>query len=268
MPSWLPVSPETCRSLFWQPASSLAFAARSPTVPLVLAEIPRAALSLPIAFVRSDGAPFPVALLALDAEDSLLIAPDGRWLGPYVPAALRAHPFALLRVDGTDRMVLCVDRESGLVSDSEGEAFFGPDGSLSPALARTLEFLSKVEQDRHRTLAAAALLDQAGVLAPWTITVRTDAGEKRLEGLWRVDEAALDGLAPDAFADLRRHGALKLGLCQVLSMQNLERLSALARAREAERKRAAEVFAASFIDPAREETVFDWSLVGEAEGQG
>ena len=268
MPSWLPVSPETCRSLFWQPASSLAFAARSATVPLVLAEIPRALLSLPLAFLRGNDAAWPVALLALNTDDNLFVGADGRRLGPYVPAALRAHPFALLRVDGTDRLALCVDRESGLVSDSEGEAFFGPDGSLAPALARTLEFLSKVEQDRHLTLAAAALLDQVGVLAPWSITVRTEAGEKRLEGLWRVDEAALDGLAPDTFADLRRHGALKLALCQILSMQNLERLSALARAREAERKRAAEVFAASFIDPAREETVFDWSLVGEAGGQG
>ncbi len=184
-----------------------------------------------------------------------------------MPAALRAHPFALLRVDGTHRFALSGDRDSGLVSESKGEAFFGPDGGLAPALARTLDFLSKVEQDQHRTLAAAHHLDQAGVLAPRTITVRTESGEKRLEGLLRVDEVALDGLAPETFADLRRHGALQLALCQLLSMQNFERLSALARARVVERKRATEVFAASFVDPARQDMEFDWSLVSAAEGK-
>ena len=61
-----------------------------------------------------------------EIADDVLVAPDGRWLGGYVPACFRRHPFRLVPKQGTDQTVLCVDTDSGLVveGDAAGEDFF------------------------------------------------------------------------------------------------------------------------------------------------
>lgn len=49
-------------------------------------------------------------------------------------------------------------------------------------------------------------------------------------GLFRIDEDALNALDTEAFLQLRKMGALPLIYCQLLSIQNLQRLGPLAEA--------------------------------------
>ena len=50
-------------------------------------------------------------------------------------------------------------------------------------------------------------------------------GKKRIEGLFSIDEAALNELSDEAFIELRQSGALIVVYCQLLSMQRITDLA-------------------------------------------
>ena len=59
MPHYQAISRERHANLRWRPSSNYAFAAHEALVPLVAAELPKAMMSLPIAFTEQDGAYLP-----------------------------------------------------------------------------------------------------------------------------------------------------------------------------------------------------------------
>ena len=222
MPRYAAVSAERHGRKKWLRLRNYAFAATEGLAPIVAAELARAALAIPLAFTEHAGRHTLVAVLSLAPGRNLFVAPDGRWLGRHVPAWFRGYPFRLLP-QGTDRLVLSVDEESGLIVDggSSGEAFFDPEGNLAPALKRVLEFWGAVERSRAATDLAVQALTEAGVVRPWEITVKTEEGPRAIAGLRRIDERAFRALSDDAFLKLRRTEALHVAHAQLLSGGNL-----------------------------------------------
>ena len=173
----------------WQPPSSYAFAAGDALVPLTAAELPKAVLSLPLAFIEQAGAFVTVAVLGLQSGSNLFVTPDGRWMNNYIPATFRSYPFRLAPTDD-GQQVLCIDEESGLVTKTPdgldspaGERFFDDDGQPAQAVRDMLNFLHQLEQSRLATAEACAALNQHGLIRPWPITVKTDTGEQQVAGL-------------------------------------------------------------------------------------
>lgn len=231
MPQITALTPEHHGHKRWQRYTSYTFARERAVTPLVGAELARAALALPIVFLQQDETWFPAALLGLAPDTNLLVAPDGRWRGNYVPASLRGHPFQLARSQD-DQWVLCIDESSELITDGpEGEAFFGPDDKPSAAVSEILDFLGNVARSRELTEKACAALARHGCLQPCPITVKTDSGEKQLSGLHQLDEDALNQLDDVAFLELRQLGALPIAYFQAQSLQHLPSLTKLAETR-------------------------------------
>ena len=227
----IPVNRDRHGTLRWRAPQNFAFAAQRMLIPLVGAELPAAALSLPIAFVQQQDRYVPVAVLALERDQNLFVAEDGRWLGRYVPAELRAYPFTMQPTDD-GRRVLCVDEDSACLTDSpDATPLFTEEGTPSQRLSQVLEFLASAERSRAATAIACAALQTHGVIVPWPISVRSDTGERQIEGLFRSDEAALNALSDEAFLEIRRTGALAVVYSQLLSMQHLSALGDLAAAR-------------------------------------
>ena len=241
MSTFVPVTRSGFAQQSWQRYTSYQFAAQESIVPLTGAELSRAALSLPIAFRLVEGNYFPHALLSLIPGKSLFVAKDGRWLGPYVPAILRGYPFRLAGTpDG--QKILVVNTDSGLIHEgSQHEAFVGEDGQLSPVVAGILNFLTQVENSKAPTVSACDALQALELIVPWEIIIKTEQGDKKVEGLFKVDEARLNALPDDAYLSLRQAGALQLAFCQMLSMQHLSTLGKLANAyvRDAQSAQAA-----------------------------
>ena len=223
MPQFTVISRESHAGKKWQRFTGYGFASTSTVVPIVGVELARATLAMPLAFFQEAGRFVLVAVLSLTPGRNLLVAPDGRWLGGYVPAFLRSYPFALVPKQGTEQLLPCVDTDSGLVVDGNaaGEDFIGPDGNMSPALKRAFDFLSDVERSRRTTDVAVAALAEAGVIQPWPITLKTEQGDQAVPGLHRVDEAALNALTDDVFLKLRKASALPIAYAQMLSMGQL-----------------------------------------------
>lgn len=226
-----PVTKSAYAHKYWQRYTSYAFAATDAIVPLVMQELPRAQLTLPIGFSIKDEQAFPVAVQGLQPGTNLLVGADGRWLGAYVPAAYRGYPFVLADTE-EGKQVLCIDEDSGLISEADGESFFTSEGNPAKALSDVLGFLQQVHQDRRRTLQLCSVLQKHNLIQPWPIQIKVESEEKRIEGLYRIDEKALNVLEYDAYRDVSKAGALPLAYCQLLSMQHLQNLARLSEARQ------------------------------------
>lgn len=147
-----PISRQNHNAKRFKRHANYAFATKETTVPLVGAELPKAAMALPVAFTEQAGQFLPIALMGLERGRNLFVAPDGRWLGGYIPAAFRGYPFALART-AEGQPVLCIDADSGLVTDGpEGETFFTEEGKPTKAVADILNFLQQLEKNRRKTV--------------------------------------------------------------------------------------------------------------------
>jgi hypothetical protein len=221
----------------WQRPKSYSFARQLRFVPVVYDELRPAAINMPMGFFRRDDAYLLGAVLGLDGGENLFTTADGQWLGLYVPAMLRGYPFRLLipQGEGPERRVLCIDEDSGLLRDGDGDAaLFDEQGDPDPSVKEVTRFLEQWERGRLLVERATATLAEAGVLTPWEIPFPSgEAGKPAVAGLNRIDEAALNALDETRFMGLRRVGALAVAYAQLISMESL---SLLPRLQQAKRK--------------------------------
>lgn len=212
----------------WQRYTSYAHTAADAVAHLVLPELSRACMAMPIGFMATKGGLAPVAIQGLEPGKNLFVAHDGQWLADYIPAAYRSYPFVLgATEDG--KPVLCVIENSGLLSDTVGEPFFDDRGEPAAFLKKVLDFMVQVSIRRRATQRICSVLQKHDLIVPWPFERQTDAGVQMVDGLHRVDRGALNALSADAFQELRAAGALPALYCHLLSMQHLPKLADLAR---------------------------------------
>jgi len=207
-----------CRSL-----ADHRFAAREATVPIVAHEIVRAVLAMPIVFTEENGKFTLSALLSVTPGQNLFVAPDGRWLGAYVPSSIRTYPFRLVTPEGAGQSFLCVDEDYVISADdpSPGTAFFEFDGTPTAMVQQNLDSLTALERSRLATELAVSSLAQAGVIRRWPLTIKSKEGDRTVNGIFAIDEAALNALENENFLRLRAAGGLPLAYAQLLSMNQI-----------------------------------------------
>ncbi len=228
MPQYVPVTKENHASKRWKRFTSYTFAAKETLLPLVAAELPKALTAFPIAFLKNNEAFFPAAMLGFGQGRNLFVAGNGQWVGACIPSALRGHPFKLARTED-NQLVLCIVQDSDLITDGpEGEPFFDESGNPGEPVKAVLDFLQKVEENQQMTARMCAVLTRHSLIKPWDMKLQTPDGERRIEGIYQIDEQALNQLPNEAFLELRQAGALLMAYCQMPSMQHLATLGKLA----------------------------------------
>jgi hypothetical protein len=224
MSEWVALSRTTHAEMHWRPRDGYRFTAYQQIIPVLVAELAKLIPHYALGFIQQGESYQPVALTGLGGEKNLYLNHDGRWLANYVPSILRGYPFSLARVEN-DQQVLFVERES-LLEEGVGEPLFDEQGNLAERLRQTLSFLSQREQNRQATHAACRALADKGLIEPWPLQGRGEGQEPfKVEGLYRIDETALNQLEAGAFSALRVHGALSLAYAQLLSMSQLSQLA-------------------------------------------
>ena len=212
---------------YWRHATGYRFAAAESVVVLVLTELPMAAVAMPIAFVREGDAFIPVAVMGLEPGNNVFVAQDWSWLGHYIPATFRSYPFRLAKMED-GKSVIAVDEDFDLISDVPGgERFFNDDKQPSEVVAGMISFLSQFVQSQGVTEQACRELAKHNLIKPWQITVTRNSDEQRVEGLFQIDEAALNGLSAEALKEVQQSGGLAVAYCQIISMQHLSLLGQL-----------------------------------------
>lgn len=190
-----------------------------PFVPISTVEAQRAGLDLPLAFSRTKKGLSLVAILSLNGEDNAQVGPKGLWMGGYMPAVVRAYPFALAYHE--DKATVLVDTKSDWLSESEGQPLFEEDGSASEVLDRLINLLKTQAPNPHRDKAILQAIDRSGVLEPWS---------QVSENLLRVEPKKLYELSNEDLVRLR--SALPVLYAQLMSMPRINRVKNLARRKQ------------------------------------
>lgn len=252
----------------WKPLGSFQFAAPLSMVPVALPEITALLPVYPLALFRGARSARLqlVALTGLETGHNLFVAPDGRWVAPYVPQSVQLYPFALhANAQGSQAVSLGFVVASGAwrehPQEDAGECrFFQDDGKPSPALQAKITELQASMRAQHWTNQAIDALEEHGLLEPWPGAQPEGATSPQVDtnvGLFRVNEARLNSLSGDALKALQQANALVLAYAQLLSMGRMEvlqRLSAL-HARQAAQPATAAAPAAP--DPAVVQRLFE-----------
>lgn len=225
MPHWTVISKTHHAQARYTPREGYHHAREQLVAPVLLAELPKLVQHFMLGFMPQGERFMAVALLGVEQNQNLYVHPDGRWLGSYVPASLRGYPFNLAP-DEQGQRVLCIDAEQLTDASDVGQALFDENGQPSEAVARQVDFQQHCEANRQRTQQAVDALQQAGVLQPWPLEISRGEGEapKKIEGLYRIDEKALNSLEAETYATLQ--GApMALVHAQLFSAHQLSQLT-------------------------------------------
>jgi hypothetical protein len=203
----------------WLPTDNYQFAVDEALVPLVSAELTRAAAALPLALGVQGDSWVPVAVQGLRPDENVWVG-QGQWLAAYLPLRYRLHPFTL-RKAAEGQMVFCLDEARGLAQANQaGMSFFTDAGELTETLTEILQTLTQYEQDRSATVNACAQLQQYQLLVPLTMTQDNPDLPSFDTGLLQVDADALSQLSGDALHALQASGALAIAYALLLSRQH------------------------------------------------
>jgi hypothetical protein len=216
----------------WKHFSGYAFAAEDTVIPLVGVELGKVVTSMPTGFIEQEAGYQLVGITSLQPGTNLYVAPNGKWLGTYIPAALRGYPFKLVQDESSDKLILCINEARGMVVEDkeDGKAFFDDQDKPSQEVKDMLNFLNSVEAARAVTQRAVDALTDAGLIIPWEINLQQGEEVVSVEGLFQVDNAALNKLDDEDFLTVRKAGGLPVAYAQLLSMNQtavLERLGDL-----------------------------------------
>jgi len=196
---------------------------------LMQAEMVRAAALYPIVFVEDpaiDGFR-PMALLGLREGENVYVDTDGSWLASYVPAVIRAYPFALARAAGegeAERFAVCIDAASDLVSLTEGARLFDAQGAPTEALEQARQWLQQIREMQLRTDVFCRALAARNLFTPFAVRARRGDETLEVNGCYVINEERLDGLPDAKLSELRSAGWLSSIYAHLVSLQQFERL--------------------------------------------
>jgi len=224
----IPIAPETLEGYTWSRTGNFWFSSGDTACELSLTEAAKAAVNLPLAFMRNtDGLYQLVSVQGFQAEENLLVSKEGRWLSNYIPAQYRFHPFLLVQND-KEQLVLCFNNlHHQLKKNTDNEPFFTEDKELMPIINQVFEGLVERWHGLKQAQSVAMKLDQLGLIKPWEIIIESKGNGIRVDGYFCVDEQKVAGLSASELVDLRDTGALALAYCQMISMNNLPYLRSL-----------------------------------------
>jgi len=234
--SFQPLDTEEHRTHGFKVNTGFDFAAGDMLAPVLLAELTRILPHYPLVFRRqAENGRFQLnVLLGFKPGGNLFVDAQNQWHPDcYVPSVYRSYPFVMKKVrkDGGVRGLICFDRRSGLYRENPDPQqrevrFFDDDGHLQPGMKKLVTLLEKTTHNREVTQAAVDALADAQVLVPWEVrAVRGgEPPETVIQGLYRIDEAALNSLDADSLLSLQRNHALTAAYAQLLSMDRIRPL--------------------------------------------
>lgn len=191
-------------------------------------EFAMAAPHMPILFARRGEGVSPVVVLGLVEGQNALVSDGGEWQGGYIPAALRLHPFAIVRVAGGDgRAMLGVTGRALVAAGTEGSLpIVGADGKLSPEIENTQKFAADVGRAAALTQTFCQRLQSLDLLAPLRIQARAQGGRVfNVNGFLTISRERLAALDPGTLHALMQEGFLEAVWLQLLSLRQLRNLA-------------------------------------------
>ncbi len=218
------------------PDKPFAFMSGAHFIPITVAEFAPGGLNFPIIFMGDTK--LPAAVMGLNPGENLFVDPEGAVpVDVYVPAFVRRWPFVLAQGQGSDQLVVCIDREAEVISEEPDAPFF-ENGEISTFTKTAIQFCENFETERQRTEAFVALLTKHDLfeLKTANFTPRNadgSAGEtQQIADYFGVSDTKLRALPAADLAQLRDNGALQQIYAHLMSLLNWDFLIARAMERQ------------------------------------
>ena len=212
------------------PGEVPAFARTLNSIPISYTEFALVAREYPIIFSTSGNNQnfAPVAVLGMAAGENLYNI-NGRWASKvYVPAYVRRFPFCMTTVT-LDKVVqqnrlICI--EKSYLDDKQGEPMFDAKGQPLAKWKEIEALLSEYEVDLERSREMCAILADYGLLEPFTMQAKFNAGGEplHLTGMHRVIESKIEHLNASQLKNLVKKGILSRVYAHLLSLDNFGKL--------------------------------------------
>ena len=189
----------------------------------------------PILFLRAgtdeNGKPqvAPTAVFGLARGENLYYnraasTPGERWRARYVPAMLRAYPFAMARLESA-QFVVAIDEAWAGLSQTDGQALFDEQGNGTPFMQEMAGFVERIEGEVERTRRIGLRLMELNLLQEKRFDATLpDGSPLSVDGFLAVDEKRLAELSDAEVGELHRSGLLGLLHAHQLSLGNMSLL--------------------------------------------
>lgn len=228
MTSWAVITHSDHSDKRWHPRQAFKYAVTQNTADVLLPELSSLLPHYTLCFIQQGEKYKLIALLGLGGDRNLYVNQENYWMCHYVPATLRSYPFTLADNSETGEKIFCIE-ESHITDDSDATAFafFDSDNNMAPETAIAFNFLSQCEASRVQTQAACNALAEAGVIEPWKLNIKRGENDEEpiaLEGLYCINEIALNEVYMPVLVRLRELGALPLAYAQLFSINQFAQL--------------------------------------------
>jgi hypothetical protein len=208
-----------------QIAQPFSFLREAHAVPVTVTEFGIAGASYPVIFVGEERTP--VAVMGVRQGQNLYVNADGMVMDDYyIPAFVRRYPFVFAADEGSDRLLLCVDRAAPMVSNQPEVPFF-QNGQPTQFTNDAIEFCKEFERQRRATVDFVKLIRDMDLFEQKTVTFqpRDPQGNatgpaQKIADYWAISEERLSALAPEKFMELRNNGALGACYAHLVSLLN------------------------------------------------
>lgn len=222
-----PVNDGRHRDLSVKAGDSYAFAAAVNAVPIMTAEILRAALDYPVVFAGEGASIIPVAVLGTTAGHNLFVDAAGAWDRAYIPAFVRRYPFVFATSEHEGTLTLCIDEDfAGCNREGRGERLFDALGERTQYLQGVLGFATEYQAQFQRTRAFCERVQGLGLLEPMHAQFRLASGARpALTGFLGVNRERLRALDQDKLLELARGDDLELIHAHLHSLHNFQVLA-------------------------------------------
>lgn len=227
MPKFVPVSNTQHADFKVKEDVTFSHVKKQHILPLVIHEFARAAHDYPIVFVKDGetGQFRCVALLGLKPEQNVFYNEE-RWQASYIPECLRGYPFVLAADKNVeDQQILYFDQDSERVNQQDGQALFNEKGEQTEFITNMGNFLSDLVFKQQQTDTFIKALLEDSLITPQTLEVSLKGKDTyKVNGLYLLDEKALNELSDKKFLGLKKKGFLPPIYAALFSMSQVTAL--------------------------------------------
>ena len=206
------------------------FARSLNSIPISYSEFALIQREYAIVFITGQGSEAfaPVAVLGMTAGENLFNV-GGVWAqNVYVPAYVRRFPFCMAKVtlDKVEQQNRLICVEKSFLDDQSGETMFDAKGQPFEKWKEIERLLSEYEVDLERSREMCGILADYGLLEPFTMQAKFNAGGDplHLTGMHRVAEAKIEHLNASQLKNLVKKGILARVYAHLLSLDNFAKL--------------------------------------------
>ena len=233
MTALVPLSTSDHGDLKFRPLNDLSDIRNQHLIPIYSSEVNVLGRRHPIVISRPDSeSPYGLSILCSLSEngENVSITPEGKWVGPHVPAFIRQGPFNMV-LSKDNQKVLCADIDSPQLG-TEGISLF-EEGEPTKFLEQVRDLLSRLFDNGVMTKAVLGLLSDLELITPLEIKLKDLRGEvSSFQGMFRIDEEKLSQCDDESWLQLKNAGAIPLIYGHLWSLGHIQSLADILRVKD------------------------------------